>query len=123
MSKPNFFILDVNSPQASAAFYADLLGCAPVEASPTFALFPLEAGFMLGLWSKHTVEPAVAQVGVAGEVAFSLDSNALVDATYAAWVAKGLKILQQPVKMDFGYTFVALDIDGHRLRVFAASGD
>jgi hypothetical protein len=30
-----------------------------------------------------------------------------------------LKIAQAPTAMDFGMTFVALDPDGHRLRVFA----
>lgn len=32
---------------------------------------------------------------------------------------RGLSIAQAPVAMDFGMTFVALDPDGHRLRVFA----
>lgn len=50
MSHPNFFILFVNDPQASARFYADLLGEAPIEASPTFAMFALDSGVMLGLW-------------------------------------------------------------------------
>jgi predicted enzyme related to lactoylglutathione lyase len=31
----------------------------------------------------------------------------------------GVAIAQKPVEMDFGYTFTALDPDGHRLRVFA----
>jgi predicted enzyme related to lactoylglutathione lyase len=30
--------------------------------------------------------------------------------------------LQQPTDIDFGRTFVGLDPDGHRLRVFSASG-
>jgi len=30
-------------------------------------------------------------------------------------------VAQKPVDMDFGHTFVALDPDGHRLRVFAAA--
>ena len=50
-------ILYVDSPAASAAFYADLLGRPPVEASPTFAMFGLPGGVGIGLWSRHTVEP------------------------------------------------------------------
>ncbi|MGY2200458.1 VOC family protein [Pseudomonas gingeri] len=123
MIKPNFIILYVDSPETSARFYAELLGRAPVEQSPTFALFALDSGFMLGLWSRHTVEPRVAEVGVAGEVAFSVEDNAIVDSTCQAWVARGLGVLQTPTEMDFGYTFVALDPDGHRLRVFAPSGN
>jgi hypothetical protein len=34
-------------------------------------------------------------------------------------VKRGLPIAQAPTAMDFGPTFVALDPDGHRLRVFA----
>ena len=58
MPDPNFVILYVDSPPASAAFYADLLGRPPVESSPTFAMFALESGVMLGLWARHTVQPA-----------------------------------------------------------------
>ena len=39
MPDPNFILLYVDSPAASAGFYADLLGHTPVEASPTFAMF------------------------------------------------------------------------------------
>lgn len=121
MIAPNFFILYVDSPEASARFYTELLKIEPIEASATFAMFPLKAGLMLGLWSKHTVEPAVSEVGTAGEVAFSVADRSVVDSTYQAWRTGGLQVVQPPVDMDFGYTFVALDPDGHRLRVFAAS--
>ena len=81
MPTPNFTILYVDNPPASSAFYAGLLGQPAAETSPTFALFALASGLMLG----------------------------------------GVKILQPPTDMDFGRTFVALDPDGHRLRVFAAA--
>lgn len=120
MIKPNFFILYVDSPEASAKFYANVFASEPIEVSPTFAMFALGPGFMLGLWSKHTVEPKAADLGNAGEVAFSVADKTVADALYQAWVASGLTVIQTPVEMDFGYTFVALDPDGHRLRVFAA---
>ena len=114
----NFVLLYVDSPAASAAFYADLLGRAPVESSPTFAMFAMTSGVMLGLWSRHTVEPSATPVGGA-EIAFSLPDADAVTGMHADWSARGLKIAQPPTRMDFGYTFVALDPDGHRLRVFA----
>ena len=46
------------------------------------------------------------------------DAQALAD-RYRDWSLRGLPILQAPIDMDFGRTFVALDPDGHRLRVFA----
>jgi catechol 2,3-dioxygenase-like lactoylglutathione lyase family enzyme len=115
----NFIILYVDSPPASADFYAGLLGQQPVETSPTFALFALPSGLMLGLWSRHTVEPAATAAGGGAELAFTVDHADAVDAAHAAWLGRGLKILQSPVDLDFGRTFVALDPDGHRLRVYA----
>jgi catechol 2,3-dioxygenase-like lactoylglutathione lyase family enzyme len=118
VSDPNFVILYVKSPAASADFYAGLLGKPPVDASPTFAMFALESGVMLGLWAAHTVLPRATAVGGC-EVAFTVDSPEAVHTLHAAWSAKGLVVAQAPTDMDFGHTFVALDPDGHRLRVFA----
>ena len=115
----SFVLLYVENPPASAGFYADLLGHPVIETSPTFAMLPLTDSVMLGLWSRKTVEPkAVANAG-ASEVAFTVADAAAVRATFADWKQRGLAILQEPVRMDFGDTFVAVDPDGHRLRVFA----
>ena len=118
MTAPNFVILYVDQPQQSGAFYSALLGREPVESSPTFVLFVLDAGFKLGLWSRHTVMPAAAASGGGAEIVFALDAPDAVDATHADWAGRGLKILQTPTDMDFGRTFVALDPDNHRLRVY-----
>ena len=122
MQSPTFFILYVDNPVSSAAFYQDLLGRAPVESSPTFALFVLDGGVKLGLWSRHTVEPAARSAGGGHEVCFSVDGKPGVDALYADWGKRGVAVAQAPVEMDFGYTFVMLDPDQHRLRVFASNG-
>ena len=114
----SFVLLYVENPPASAGFYADLLGHPIVETSPTFAMLPLREGVMLGLWSRKAVEPAATGQAGAGEVAFTVEDIAAVNATYADWKQRGLQILQEPVQMDFGHTFVAADPDGHRLRVF-----
>ncbi|MHB8387797.1 VOC family protein [Metallibacterium sp.] len=119
MPDTNFFILYVESAAASAAFYADLLGHAPVQASPNFALLALQSGVKLGLRSRREVEPAATVTGGGTELAFAVDSDATVTSMHAEWARRGLPILQAPVRMDFGYTFVASDPDGHRLRVFA----
>jgi catechol 2,3-dioxygenase-like lactoylglutathione lyase family enzyme len=122
MIDPNFIILYVNNPETSAAFYADLLNHAPVEASPTFAMFALQSGVMLGLWAKHTVTPASTLSGGGAELAFAVPDHATVDAMHANWLKRGLVMAQAPTDLDFGHTFVALDPDGHRLRVFAPGG-
>jgi catechol 2,3-dioxygenase-like lactoylglutathione lyase family enzyme len=123
MSNPNFLLMYVTSPERSAAFYAGLLDRQPVEASPTFAMFALDSGVMLGLWAAHTVEPSASLAGGArGELAFAVADDAAVSAHYADWSARGIDIAQSPTRLDFGFTFVALDPDGHRLRVFAPGG-
>src|SRR5262245_38264693 len=121
MANPNFIILYVDSPPASASFYETLLGQPPVEASPTFCMFALPNGTMLGLWSRHTVEPAVPTALGGFELAFAVENAAKVGELYDAWTGRGLRVAQKPVDLDFGHTFVALDPDGHRLRVFAAA--
>src|SRR5882757_3727711 len=114
----SFVLLYVENPPASAAFYADLLGRPPIETSPTFAMLPLSDPVMLGLWSRKTVEPAAVEPARASEDAFTIDNVVAVKATFTNCKRPGLNIIQQPVLMDFGYTFLVADPDGHRLRVF-----
>ncbi|HEU4654110.1 MAG TPA: VOC family protein [Steroidobacteraceae bacterium] len=119
MVEPSYILLYVDNPQLSAEFYSRLLGCEPVEMSPTFALFVLQSGLKLGLWSRHTVEPAMTGAPGAGELAFPVGDAQKVHDLYKEWGARKLRVAQAPTQMDFGFTFVALDPDGHRLRVFA----
>ena len=104
-------ILYVDSPTASAAFYADLLGRAPAEQSPTFAMFPLPSASASAVVPSHR-RTCRGGPGRGAEIAFVAPD---VDAIHADWVERGLKIAQPPTELDFGRTFVALDPDGHRL--------
>ena len=119
MTDLSLVTLYVDDPTASAALYEDLLGRPPAEISPTFAMFPMPGGAGLAMWSRDTVEPGATAAGGGGEVAFMVGD---VDATHAAWVAKGLRVIQPPTELDFGRTCVALDPDGHRLRAFTPRG-
>ncbi|MDB6081742.1 MAG: glyoxalase/bleomycin resistance protein/dioxygenase [Chlamydiia bacterium] len=117
MQVPNLglVLLFVANPQNSSLFYQDLFEMKPIEESPTFAMFAFTNGVMLGLWSKYTAEPRVEAQAGALEVCFPVDD---VDALYEAWGKKRVTIAQKPVDMDFGRTFVALDLDGHRIRIY-----
>ena len=119
MADFSFVLLYVSNPPASADFYAGLLGKPIVETSPTFAMVPLRDGVMLGLWKGDGVMPAAGAVTGSSEIAFTAESADAVRAAFDAWKARGVKIAQEPVAMDFGFTFTATDPDGHRLRVFA----
>lgn len=117
MFDPNFFLFYVDQPAKTAQFYSEILGKPPMEASPTFCMFALESGAMLGFWSKHTVEPAATGLG-GSEIAFAVESKARVDGVFSEWQEQGVQMAQPPFQLDFGYNFLALDPDGHRLRVF-----
>lgn len=113
----NYLLLAVADPGKSAALYTKLLGVEPVENSPTFVLYVLPNGIKIGLWIKAEIEPTPKPAGGI-EISFTEDSKDAVLATYAAWRALGVKIVQEPTNMDFGFTFVIEDPDGHRLRPF-----
>ena len=39
----------------------------------------------------------------------------------AAWMRRGINIIQSPTQLDFGFTFTVGDPDGHRVRVMSPS--
>jgi predicted enzyme related to lactoylglutathione lyase len=117
MFVPNlsFVLLFVENPLQSSSFYSQIFDQKPLEESPTFVLFALPNGIMLGLWSRKTAEPSVLAAGGGSEIAFS---NEDVDEVHRKWSDLGIPMAQAPTDMDFGRTFVALDPDGHRIRVY-----
>ena len=118
MPMPHFILLYVDAPEKSAAFYARLLERQPRKSSPTFVMFEIAPGLMLGLWARRGVEPAPGAGADAGELAIAVETSDKVEALCADWKRKGAAMLQEPATMDFGRTFLAADPDGHRLRVF-----
>ena len=118
MHSPSLMIFYVTDMPKSRAFYEAIFEAEPVEASPTFTMFRLES-FSIGLWQKDGVIPPVSKPGEAGELAFVLPDMATVDARHSAYEQIGHTILQKPAQLDFGYTFLMADPDGHRLRMFA----
>jgi predicted enzyme related to lactoylglutathione lyase len=73
---------------------------------------------MLGLWGREDVEPKATLPGGV-ELGFPVADDTSVTTTRDQWAALGLKIIQEPTQMDFGFTATAADPDGHRLRVFS----
>lgn len=119
-SNLGFVLLFVENPLKSSEFYQKILERSPVEESPTFVMFALKNGVMLGLWSKYTAEPRVETPAGALEICFPTED---VDALYEEWGKKQVTIAQKPTDMDFGRTFVILDPDGHRIRVYKLHGE
>ena len=115
--EPTAVVLYVDNLAISSKFYQDLLGIKPEEASPTFHSFTLSNKMGLGLKACHAVEPPADNKNGSGELAFTLDNNKKVDALFAKWQERDINMALPPTAVPYGYTFVALDPDGNRLRV------
>ena len=122
---PDFstIILYVRDPGQSSLFYSGLLGKPIVESHPNFAMLPAGPGIMLGLWAIQDVIPAVEAPTMPrpafakDELVITVDTTEAVRACHAEWVRQGVQIIQEPNQQEFGFTFAAVDPDGHRLRV------
>ena len=121
MLEPSSVVLYVENIAQASQFYQDLLEIKPEEASQTFHTFTLSNGMSFGLKANHAVEPPIDNKNGGGELAFTLDNNKKVDALFAEWQEKGINMALPPTVVLYGYTFVALDPDGHRLRVVSLS--
>lgn len=119
MFKPSTLLQYVRDVATSATFYSGILGTAPVEQSPGFALFLLGDGAALGLWQRDDVQPPVTVEAGAAELAMVVANPDEVRQLHDAWRALGVQIAQAPVALEFGHTFVGVDPDGHRLRVYS----
>ncbi|RXH08863.1 VOC family protein [Bradyrhizobium guangzhouense] len=121
MAEFNIVVLYVDDAQASSTFYQTLLERPVAQSSPKFVLLPLGNGAMLGLWQRDAVEPPPAAEAGCNEISWAVANAEAVRATYDIWTTRGVRIAQPPTAMPFGHTFVALDPDGHRLRVLATA--
>ncbi|MBW5892741.1 VOC family protein [Pectobacterium polaris] len=121
MNAPNLIILYVENVVASERFYRELFDLQPIEKSENFAMFAFDSGFLLGLWSKHEVRPTAELAGGGSELAIRVENEAELAAVYESWKKRGITLIQEITQMDFGLTFVALDPDQHRIRVYFAS--
>jgi predicted enzyme related to lactoylglutathione lyase len=117
MTTPNLILLYVADPARSREFYEKLLVRPPLASFPTYAAFEFNSGLNLGLWSTSAKSFVSLGTGHRSEVGFMVENAEAVDRLYEEWRAAGVAIEQEPMVAVFGRTFVALDPDGHRLRV------
>ena len=117
--KPSTLVFYVEKVETSCAFYTALLGRSPMRQVPNFALYALEGNLTLGLRARHDVVPKPEAAAGGSELAFTVGTRAELDDLHLDWSHRGWRIVQQPIDQPFGYTFTALDPDGHRLRVMA----
>ncbi|QDQ39457.1 hypothetical protein E3226_003110 [Legionella geestiana] len=119
MLQPNVIVLYAASLAVTSQFYREVFGMAPVEASSTFHSFKLSNDLSLAIKAQSSVLPPVDEKNSGGELAFVLESRDRVNALFTEWHTKNIRIILPPTQLPFGYTFVALDPDGYRLRFIA----
>ncbi len=81
-------LLYVADPVQSIPFYKELLKRDPVASFPTYAAFPLDEGFTLGLWASHRVSPAPPATGNRTELAFMVEDGAAVNTLHGEWTER-----------------------------------
>ena len=110
-------ILYVEDITVSKHFYTDLLERSPEDLSATFSSFTLDSGMKLELKQRKESRTPATVTGGGAELCMSLPDADALNRLYETWKGKGIAFAQTPTRLVFGFTFVALDPDGHRLRV------
>ncbi|MGP9695017.1 VOC family protein [Brachybacterium sp. AOP25-B2-12] len=117
MTAPNLFLIHVRDTAVSAAFYSGLFEIGPTFTSPRYVAFEVAPGVLFAVWSGHgtDLDPAVPRTS---EVGWMIPGPAsAVDAVFARWVARGVRVVEEPHDAVFGRTFVVADPDGQLVRV------
>ncbi len=117
MLTPNLLLFYVQDPMKSAAFYEKLFKTKPVASFPTYVSFSFTNGFTFSLWSIQAKNFVSEGQGHRSELAFMVQNKEQVRALRNAWEKLDVQIEQDLHEAVFGLTFVALDPDGHRIRV------
>lgn len=118
---PTSVILYVTDVEASTTFYRQALKKEPIETFDDFAVFALTEDVTIGLQTRDQIDPAATGTPGSVELSMSYATHDDVDQLYQDWTTLGFPIALEPTTLEFGYTFVATDPDGHRLRVCEVS--
>ena len=117
MLEPNLLLFYVQDTQKSAAFYEKLFNMKPVASFATYVAFSFSNGFTFSLWSMQASDFISGGQGHRSELVFMVSDEDHVRALRHSWGNIHVKIEQDLHEAVFGLTFVALDPDGHRIRV------
>lgn len=117
MPAPNLFLIYVSDAEAATAFYGSLFEIEPTFTSPRYVAFEVATGVLFALWTGRN-EHATPKTPRTSELGLMVPGpSAAVDETYARWVAKGVRVVEEPYDDVFGRTFVVADPDGNLIRV------
>lgn len=117
MPIPNLLLFYVKNPLESALFYEKIFSRKPVASFPTYVAFSFENGLTFSLWSIEATNFVSGGTGHRCELSFMVENEETVRVLRQRWGESGVLIEQDLHEAVFGLTFVALDPDGHRIRV------
>ncbi|NAZ53689.1 glyoxalase [Vibrio toranzoniae] len=113
------FVLYVADIHRSMDFYAKAFDCKPKLLSPTFAALDFADNVKITLKQADFLTPASTVKGGGTEISMPLADKETLENLYEAWTEKGIQFEQAPKESVYGINFVAVDPDGHRIRIFA----
>lgn len=117
MFTPNQFIFYVEKPLESALFYEKIFLKKPDLITPNYVSFSFENGIYFSLWGTQAKNFVSGGTGHRSELAYLVNDKTSVCKLRDQWKTLGITIEQDLFEAVFGLTFVALDPDGHRIRV------
>ena len=114
---PNQLLFYVKNPLTSSLFYEKIFSKKPVVSHPTYVAFSFANGLTFSLWSTQAKNFVSGGAGHWMELSFMVNDEQAVQGLRAQWEKLEITIEQDLHEAVFGLTFVALDPDGHRIRV------
>lgn len=117
MLTPNLLLFYVKNPLESALFYEKVFSIKPIATFPTYVAFSFANGLTFSLWSTEATNFISGGTGHRAELSFMVEDEQTVRELRNQWGEFGVCIEQDLHEAVFGLTFVALDPDGHRIRV------
>lgn len=117
MLTPNLMLLYVKNPQESELFYEKIFKTKAVASFPTYVAFRFANGLTVSLWSMQADNFVSGGKGHRFELSFMVPNEDQIRTLRNEWKELSVHIEQDLHEAVFGLTFVALDPDGHRIRV------
>ena len=109
MTAPNLFLTYVTDAQRSTAFYSDLFDIEPTFTSPRYVAFEVAPGVLFAIWTGHN-EHTTLETPRTSELGLMLPGGGdAIDEVYQQWVAKGVRVVEEPHDDVFGRTLVSAD--------------
>lgn len=117
MPAPNLFLIYVSDAESATAFYSTLFEIEPAFTSPRYVAFEVAPGVLFALWTGRK-DQAARNTARTSEVGLMVSGQArAIDETFTNWLAKGVRVVEEPHDDVFGRTFLVADPDGNLIRV------